>query len=86
MNSDFDLSEVTDKANRLELELRQADKLNGKLMRLVGRVLEAWDACDGDINNAFGVVEAMAELEGAFDEARERRHSRIVEDGSQTVE
>lgn len=48
--------------------LEMADRVNGKLIRLMESVIVAWRQCDKDVTNASLMVAAMDEMETAFEE------------------
>lgn len=79
--TEFDVSDLTDKVSRLEIELAQADRLNGKLMRMIENVLAAWHELEENPETE-AMDAAMAELEEAFDEASAIRRDRDAESSS----
>jgi hypothetical protein len=64
---EFDLTDLTDQVGRLKRNLKEADRLNGKLMRLMKNVLVAWH----DSTRPELLETAMAELEEAFNDAEQ---------------
>lgn len=57
INDEFDVTDLTSKVSSLEEELRQADRLNGRLVRVLEDIKEAWHS--GDLDR---IAELMEEL------------------------
>lgn len=72
---EFDLTDLTNQVGRLRVELEQADRLNGRLIRLMKDVLIAWhdDTTCMSLKDCHKLDDAMALLEDAFNEAEARR-------------
>jgi len=63
---EFDLTNITNKIERLEHDLKIADQVNGKLIRLLNNVISAWHEYDVPLN-----VPGGAEMDVAMSELME---------------
>ena len=74
MGDEFDTTDITNRAQRLEAELRRADTINGKLMRMIEEVLASWleDPANATPESLRKALEA---LEAAYNESRDRNET-----------
>ena len=74
-NEEFDLTDLTDRVGRLQADLKMADRVNGKLIRLMKAVLVAWHGWEWDFPEDAGFTAlkaAVEEMEEAFNDAEDR--------------
>jgi hypothetical protein len=71
MSDEFDITDITNRAQRLEADLRRADTINGKLMRMIEDLLASWleDPANATPESLRNALEA---LEDAYNESRDR--------------
>lgn len=72
VTDEFDTTDVTGKLHNLADDLRRADSINGKLMRMIEDVLSSWLE---DPSNATpeSLRKALEALEAAYNESRDRK-------------
>ena len=73
--AEFDLTDLTDQVGRLKADLKEADRVNGRLIRLMKNVLVAWHGLERTIPKDAGfdaLQVAVAEMEDAFHDAEAR--------------